>query len=96
MAAGDERVRPSADQRQQEWERLAPAMLRRLRQREGLLLGESGILSTCVHVLTADKPGTVTILTDADAGSVFYHRSRAGEILHLDVFHQVGDVDHRQ
>ncbi|HEX6988384.1 MAG TPA: VWA domain-containing protein [Bacillota bacterium] len=96
MAAGDERVRPSADQRQEEWERLAPAMLRRLRRREGLLLGESGILSTCVHVVTADKPGTVTVLTDADAGSVFYHRSRAGEILHLDVFHQVGDVDHRQ
>ncbi|MFO7246238.1 MAG: VWA domain-containing protein [Thermaerobacter sp.] len=77
-------------------ERFTPAMLRRLQRREGLLLGESGVLSTCVHVLTARSPGTVTVLTDADAGRTFYHRSRAGEILHLDVFHQVGDVDHRR
>lgn len=97
MAYGDDPRRPGSWPHEP-WalERFAPAMLRRLRRREGLLLGESGILSTCVHVLTASAPGTVTVLTHADAGRTFYHRARAGEILHLDVFHQLGDVDHRQ
>src|SRR5690606_613217 len=47
-------------------------------------------------VLTASTPGTVTVLTGADAGRTFYHRVRAGQVLHLDVFHELGDVDHRR
>ncbi|HEY8552348.1 MAG TPA: VWA domain-containing protein, partial [Thermaerobacter sp.] len=34
-------------------------------------------------------------LRDADAGRVFYGRSRTGQILHVDVFHADGEVDHR-
>jgi len=58
------------------------------------LVGESAVASTCVHLTDPTRPGEVRVLASADAGVVFYGRKGAGEILHLDVFHEVGEVDH--
>ncbi|HEY8449367.1 MAG TPA: hypothetical protein VIL95_02705, partial [Bacillota bacterium] len=78
------------------WRRWLPLLERRLALPSGLLIGESGVLSTCVHLLKQTQPGIVTILTNADAGRVFYRRRRPGEVVHLDVFHESGEVDHLQ
>jgi len=58
----------------------------------GARVGESAVVSTCVHVLTPADPDAVTVLTDRDAGQVFYGRPAPGEIVHLDVFHAPGAV----
>lgn len=61
----------------------------------GVRLGQSAVLSTKVHAFNAHSPEHVQIMTNADAGQVFYRRIDAGEICHLDVFHQCGLVDHK-
>lgn len=58
-------------------------------------IGEAAVASTRVHLLLAGRPGLVQVVADADAGQVFYGRSRPGEVLHIDVFHAEGEVDHR-
>lgn len=58
-------------------------------------LGEAAVVSTKVHVLQTGQPGIVTVLADADAGQVFYHRERPGDVCHLDLFHRPAEVDHR-
>lgn len=67
-----------------------------LASRRGFMLGESGLLSTCVHLLTEGTPGWVTVLQASDAGRVFYQRHAPGQVLHLDIFHADGEVDHRR
>ena len=58
-------------------------------------IGEAAVASTRVHLLVVGRPGVVQVLKDADAGRAFYGRSRPGQILHIDVFHADGEVDHR-
>lgn len=58
-------------------------------------LGESAVASTMVHALDPREPSTVQVLRDADAGCVFYGRADRGAVVHLDVFHSPGEVDHR-
>lgn len=77
------------------WSGWTSWLLSRLQQAAAVFLGESGVLSTCVHLLKRHQPGIVTILTASDAGQVFYNRRRRGEVFHLDVFHQQGEVHHR-
>lgn len=62
---------------------------------EAFRVGEAAVVSTKVHLLQADAPGVVTVLTDADAGHVFYRRTAPGEICHIDLFHEPAEVDHR-
>lgn len=59
----------------------------------GVRVGESAVVSTQVHLLNPRDPDCVSVLTDRDAGQVFYGRRGLGEIVHLDVFHAVADVD---
>ncbi|MGL5513191.1 MAG: hypothetical protein ACRDBM_08205 [Sporomusa sp.] len=61
----------------------------------GVRLGQSAVLSTKVHAFNAHSPEHVQIMTNADAGQVFYRRIDTGEVCHLDVFHQCGLVDHK-
>jgi len=61
----------------------------------GVRLGQSAVLSTKVHAFNARSPEHVQIMTNADAGQVFYHRPDTGEVCHLDVFHQCGLVNHK-
>ncbi len=66
-----------------------------LRQNRGARIGESAVASRKMHTVDPARPEVVTVLTDVDAGKIFYHRQNAGEVFHLDIFHQCGRVDHR-
>lgn len=61
---------------------------------KGARIGETGVASTKVHVVDPRFPEEVRILREADAGSVFYHRPHPGQVIHLDVFHETGCVNH--
>lgn len=43
-------------------------------------------------MVDAYQPEIVTVVTNADAGKIFYKRLRTDEIIHLDIFHAVGKV----
>jgi len=58
-------------------------------------VGETTVLSRLVHLQRPDAPGEVQIAA-SDAGRTFYHRARAGEILHADVFHAIAVIDQHQ
>ncbi|HEY8348113.1 MAG TPA: VWA domain-containing protein [Symbiobacteriaceae bacterium] len=67
-----------------------------LQRRRGVRLGEAAVVSRQVHLSEGRTPGLVTILTSADAGKVFYGRATPGEVIHVDIFHEVAEVDHRR
>lgn len=69
---------------------------RALALRRGARLGEATVVSRQVHVSPHDAPGKVFVLPLADAGQQFYGRANAGEVIHIDVFHAVAEVDHRR
>jgi magnesium chelatase subunit D len=71
-------------------------MTQRLERGEGYRFGETTVVSRRVHLVSAERPGEVDIHTGADAGRVFYHRRYDGQVLHLDIFHELAEVDHRQ
>ncbi len=58
----------------------------------GIRVGEASVASRSVHLLEPADPDGVTVVTDRDAGQVFYHRRLPGQVLHLDVFHTPGPV----
>ena len=66
----------------------------KLTKAEAVRLCESTVISRRVHMISVDKPEEVRILA-ADAGSAFYGRQEKGTIYHIDIFHQVGSIDHR-
>lgn len=66
------------------------------RNNKGARIGQSTVVSRKMHTVEASTPETVTILTNVDAGRAFYNRQNADEVFHLDIFHQCGQVDHRQ
>lgn len=66
-----------------------------LRRGRGVRVGESTVVSRRVHTISPQEPGTVRINTSSDAGQVFYNRRVRNEILHIDVFHQVAEVNHK-
>ena len=76
-------------------ERAASHLARLLAAGGAARLGESAVASTRVHTTDAYNPGEVQVAADGDAGQVFYGRRALGEVLHLDVFHQVAEVEHR-
>ena len=61
----------------------------------GARIGETAVASLRVHTLDPARPGTVTVVADRDAGRTFYGRRLPDEILHIDIFHAIGDVDCR-
>ncbi|HHV80029.1 MAG TPA: VWA domain-containing protein [Firmicutes bacterium] len=62
----------------------------------GLRLGEAAVVSKRVHTIDPNEPERVSILTGADAGRVFYRRHQKDQVIHIDVFHEIGPVDHRR
>jgi magnesium chelatase subunit D len=66
-----------------------------LNKNRGLRIGETTVASKNVHTVDVNTPEIIMICTDADAGQVFYARDNPGEIIHMDVFHELGVVDHR-
>lgn len=67
-------------------------LARHLNSGAGCRIGESAICSRKVHMVDAYQPQIVTIITNADAGKVFYKRLRLDEIIHVDVFHALGKL----
>lgn len=61
----------------------------------GIRIGEASVASRSVHLLEPADPDGVMVVTDRDAGQVFYHRRWPGQVLHLDVFHAPGPVPPR-
>jgi magnesium chelatase subunit D len=78
-----------------ELEEPAHALRAIVRHNRGARIGESTVVSRKMHTIDPARPEVVTVLANVDAGRVFYHRQNAGEVFHLDVFHQCGRVDHR-
>lgn len=59
----------------------------------GVRIGETCCASKKVHVISPDKPEIVKVIKNQDAGMVFYGREKEGEVIHLDIFHEVKEVD---
>jgi magnesium chelatase subunit D len=87
------RLKASGPEQLQEWGKLIKALLEK---RGAVPIGETSVLSRSLHTIEPKRPGIINVLLGADAGQVFYQRSRPGEILHLDIFHSLGHVDHRR
>lgn len=71
-----------------------PEVARVLLQGRGVRIGETAVLSYRVHTIDPSLPDRVEILSGSDAGQVFYGRSKPFGVLHVDIFHEVGEVDH--
>lgn len=76
--------------------RLVRVMQSEFRMGRGLRIGETTVVSKRVHVIHPASPGEIKVLVNQDAGVCFYSRRRKDEILHIDVFHEVAEVDHRR
>lgn len=59
----------------------------------GVRVGEAAVVSRKVHVISPERPQLVRIITNSDAGKVFYNRFNEGEIVHVDLFHEIKKVD---
>ncbi|SHM52771.1 magnesium chelatase subunit D [Caldanaerovirga acetigignens] len=59
----------------------------------GVRIGEAAVASRKIHVISPERPQLVRIITNSDAGKVFYNRFNEGEIVHVDLFHEVRRVD---
>lgn len=69
---------------------------RTLARCRGVRLGEATVVSRQVHAWDYQKPHVIMVLTATDAGEAMYGRTTRGEILHLDIHHDVADVDHHR
>lgn len=67
-------------------------LLRYLKADAGCRVGEAAVCSRKVHMVDPYHPEIVTVVSNADAGQVFYKRRRPGEIIHMDIFHEVGKI----
>lgn len=77
------------------WEAAAAKAAPVLGRGLGVRLGETAVVSRRLHTLVPGLPGEVQIVSAADAGLVFYGRPKPDQVVHLDIFHDVGQVDHR-
>lgn len=62
---------------------------------QGALVGDTTCASRQLHTVDPSRPASIRVVATADAGQVFYGRRDRGAVLHLDIFHQIGLVDHR-
>ncbi|MGE5653217.1 MAG: hypothetical protein ACM3ZQ_02965, partial [Bacillota bacterium] len=68
---------------------LAGRLAKAWRQKTAVRVGEAAVVSRQLHTISPLEPDTVRVLSNADAGQIFYKRHNPGEIVHLDVFHEV-------
>ncbi len=59
-------------------------------------VGETTVVSTKVHMQDVSQPHEISAIINADAGEVFYQRSKPNEVVHVDVFHSEGTVNPKQ
>ena len=76
--------------------RLTKQMLTEFRMGRGLRIGETTVISRKVHVIYPAEPDETKIIVNQDAGRVFYSRRKENEILHIDTFHEICEINHRR
>lgn len=64
-----------------------------LENKKGVRIGETAVVSRKVHMINQRSPQIVNIISNSDAGVVFYNRSIKNEIIHMDLFHEVAVCD---
>ncbi|MFZ5815109.1 MAG: VWA domain-containing protein [Bacillota bacterium] len=67
-----------------------------LARNRGARLGEAAVVSRRLHVSEQSAPQAITILTDVDFGQAAYGRERPGDVIHIDIFHAIAEVDHHR
>ncbi len=78
------------------WKRARSWLCQCLAEGFAVRIGETAVASRWVHVVDPACPQEVVAMRGLDAGRVFYQRSRPGQIVHIDLFHEVGEVCHHQ
>jgi Mg-chelatase subunit ChlD len=64
-------------------------------RRRGVRLGEAAVVSRQVHMVDQGHPHIVIVCSTADVGQAYYGLAAPGEIIHIDIFHAVADIDHK-
>jgi magnesium chelatase subunit D len=59
----------------------------------GVRIGHTSVVSRKVHSTSPINPEVVNIITNTDAGRIFYHRYNLDEVIHIDLFHEVSIID---
>ncbi|HHY38250.1 MAG TPA: VWA domain-containing protein [Clostridia bacterium] len=68
--------------------------LGKLLKRRAVRIGEASVASLHPHSFNPAEPWRVRVIKAQDAGMVFYGRKDAREVIHVDIFHEPGFVDH--
>lgn len=79
---------------QSSFNQLGENLARALRSSGAARIGDTSVVSLCVHAILPSRPDEVRVMARSDAGRAFYGRELPGQVLHLDVFHRVGEADH--
>lgn len=64
-----------------------------LENEKGVRIGQTSVVSKKVHTLESKRPEIINIISNSDAGKVFYNRANKDEIIHIDLFHEVAICD---
>ena len=68
----------------------ARQLLALLNKEQGCRVGETAVVSRKVHTIDPGQPESVFVIQNADAGQVFYRRTKLNEVVHVDIFHSLG------
>jgi len=71
----------------------AKQLLTLLSKEQGCRVGETAVVSRKVHTIDPCQPESVCVIQNADAGKVFYRRTKLNEVVHLDIFHSLGRMN---
>lgn len=59
-----------------------------LGQKQGFILGESTVVSYCLHSVNPFHPEEIRILTNKDAGQSLAQQKKPGRVIHIDIYHE--------
>ncbi|MDR9757942.1 MAG: VWA domain-containing protein [Syntrophomonadaceae bacterium] len=59
-----------------------------LAQKQGFILGESTVVSYCLHSVNPFHPEEIRILTNKDAGQSLVQQKNPGRVIHIDIYHE--------
>lgn len=59
-----------------------------LSQKQGFILGESTVISCCLHSVNPLHPEEIRIYVNKDAGQSLAQQKNPGQVIHVDVYHE--------
>lgn len=65
-------------------------------QNQGVRLGETAVVSRKVHEKKSRRSREIKIVIDRDAGQTYWQYFEPNQVVHIDVYHQPGQVDPRR